>query len=329
MAETSRPFRTQVSYQAERITRDSIVPFLEDRGVTVLEDLRRAVGPGESQLISAVLPNGLAFRARVRLCWRRDRKNLREGLYSAFQLRARTLGGDWEKTLRQIAGRDADESISHTLAVQRDGDVIVQAALIPSDQLPAIWQRQREVSDMLIGRGEMGGVRKNHATNGDSPTLWLQDSRTPAAHEAADVLWDWPGVIDLVALPGLPTGDSGRNDDSWNDLPMDYAALGSDGGARVTVLRSSVKRDNRVRRAVIERADGRCERSDCGESRGFKGFLDVHHILGAERGDRVWNCVALCPNCHREAHFSPDSDQINADLLAFASRFEPDEEVLT
>ncbi|MBU9434829.1 HNH endonuclease [Burkholderia multivorans] len=30
----------------------------------------------------------------------------------------------------------------------------------------------------------------------------------------------------------------------------------------------------------------------------------MHHILGVEKGDRIWNCVALCPNCHRDTHHS-------------------------
>ncbi|CAN0604767.1 unnamed protein product, partial [Ectocarpus sp. 12 AP-2014] len=34
-------------------------------------------------------------------------------------------------------------------------------------------------------------------------------------------------------------------------------------------------------------------------------FLEVHHIIPlAESGhDAVENTMALCPNCHREAHF--------------------------
>ena len=43
--------------------------------------------------------------------------------------------------------------------------------------------------------------------------------------------------------------------------------------------------------------------------------------LGIDVSDRVWTCVALCPNCHREAHFSPDRDAINAQLRDFAAQF--------
>jgi 5-methylcytosine-specific restriction protein A len=49
--------------------------------------------------------------------------------------------------------------------------------------------------------------------------------------------------------------------------------------------------------------------------------FDVHHILGADKSDRIYNCVALCPNCHREVHFAPDHDEVNGKLLDFAMKF--------
>jgi 5-methylcytosine-specific restriction protein A len=88
------------------------------------------------------------------------------------------------------------------------------------------------------------------------------------------------------------------------------------------VLRSEVKRDPHVRHAVLARAHG-CERDGCGQTQHYPGFLDVHHILGVEKGDRVWNCVALCPNCHRDAHYSPEAQALNVQLLAYAEKFHP------
>ncbi|WP_143328444.1 HNH endonuclease signature motif containing protein, partial [Caballeronia terrestris] len=66
-----------------------------------------------------------------------------------------------------------------------------------------------------------------------------------------------------------------------------------------------------------------CERAGCGQGQRYRGFLDVHHILGAEKGDRVWNCVALCPNCHRDAHYSAEAQVLNLQLLEYAKQFEP------
>jgi 5-methylcytosine-specific restriction protein A len=56
-------------------------------------------------------------------------------------------------------------------------------------------------------------------------------------------------------------------------------------------------------------AEGHCEK--CGKEAPFKRkrddtpFLEVHHIVPLAEGgdDTVNNCIALCPNCHREEHF--------------------------
>lgn len=63
-----------------------------------------------------------------------------------------------------------------------------------------------------------------------------------------------------------------------------------------------------VREYVLRQAAGICQA--CGEPAPFKRkgykepFLEVHHLIPlAEDGDdTVENAIALCPNCHREAH---------------------------
>lgn len=111
-------------------------------------------------------------------------------------------------------------------------------------------------------------------------------------------------------------------DDTLDDLVPDYSTFGSDGAHRVSTVRSYVKRDSRVRAEVRRRAKGRCERPSCNTGPRYEQFLDVHHILGVQKSDRVWNCVALCPNCHRDAHYAPDAAEINAILLKFAKQFQ-------
>jgi 5-methylcytosine-specific restriction protein A len=64
------------------------------------------------------------------------------------------------------------------------------------------------------------------------------------------------------------------------------------------------------------------ERSGCSAGRPYSGFLGVHHILGAGKSDRVHHCVALSPNCHREAHVSPERDALNRKLLNYAKQFQ-------
>lgn len=68
-------------------------------------------------------------------------------------------------------------------------------------------------------------------------------------------------------------------------------------------------RNSDVVAEVLDRANGFCEY--CKNEAPFKkdsdglGFLEVHHIIPlSENGlDTVENCVALCPNCHRHAHY--------------------------
>lgn len=318
MPATKRAFRGDDSIAAERITRDAVAPFLTQRGFEVLDDKRTVTGTATEQFVSARSPDGQLVKMRVRICWRREGRNTNERKLAAAQLRARLRHDDWEGTLRFIVERDRQHGNTHNLIIQRDGAEIVFAALIPRDALMPIWLRQRDVSNDLHGRGLMKPSAKNHAMNGSSPTIWLQDDRTKDAHEVADALWAWPGVVDLAKVA---VSDISSSDDTFDDCPgFDYSTFGSDGASRRSVIRSEVKRDPRVRRAVLMRSRG-CERKGCGVHRDYAGFLDVHHILGVEKSDRAWNCVALCPNCHREAHVAPDADDLNAQLLEYAKQF--------
>ena len=60
---------------------------------------------------------------------------------------------------------------------------------------------------------------------------------------------------------------------------------------------------------VLDRANGYCER--CKNKAPFlrdndeTPYLEVHHIISlADNGDdTVENTIALCPNCHRQAHY--------------------------
>ena len=322
MADGKRPFRKPDSYEAERFTRDCIKGLLETRGFTNVIDERRPVGgEGQSQLVTAADPSGQQMKMRVRLCWKWAHVPIEKRKTSASQITAR-VNEDWVGGLDRIAARDAAEGVTHSLVVQGDEVEILMAALIPIDQLRPIWSRQREVSIEGIARGKMGRLKKNHSENGDSPTIWLKDERSPGGKSVTDVLWTWPGIEDVVKLPVVHIQEAA--DDTFDDLlAVDLSLYGSDGAPRISTTRSEVKRDPKVRREVIKRASNGCERAPCNDKRRYPGFLDVHHILGVEKSDRVWNCVALCPNCHREAHFAVDRDDINHRLLVFAERFKP------
>lgn len=89
---------------------------------------------------------------------------------------------------------------------------------------------------------------------------------------------------------------------------------------RRTGMATSFVRDPEVRRKALRRAAGRCEY--CGEL-GFKMpsgsiYLETHHIIPLGEGglDHIGNVAALCPNDHRKAHYSVQSEGMREALLA-------------
>jgi len=78
---------------------------------------------------------------------------------------------------------------------------------------------------------------------------------------------------------------------------------------RILTLTTQYYRNQDVVVEVLDRADGCCEA--CKEpapfSRSSDGspYLEVHHKVRLADGgeDSVENAIALCPNCHREAHY--------------------------
>lgn len=238
--------------------------------------------------------------------------------YSATQLMANVKDGNWLASLDRYVEKSRREDITHMLIPQRDGNSIVYAALVEIMSLTEIWGAQQAESARLLSQMAGGRRKKNQAENGGSPTLWLQDDNAPSVPLT---LWRHRGVTDLMKLPVVITNDP--KDDTLDDLiGFDPALIGRDEAERISKVISGVKRDPAVRRAVLKR-NGFCERPDCKAKRDYPGFLDVHHILGVEESDRPWTCVALCPNCHREAHAAPDRDKFNHQLLEFAARFRP------
>ena len=81
-----------------------------------------------------------------------------------------------------------------------------------------------------------------------------------------------------------------------------------------------VARDPRVQAWILDIAKGRCEL--CGSGAPFsrpggRPYLEIHHVdrLADGGADVPDNAVALCPNCHREAHYGDRADAIRQELL--------------
>lgn len=79
-----------------------------------------------------------------------------------------------------------------------------------------------------------------------------------------------------------------------------------------------------VRRYALKRANGVCE--GCKSSAPFKAkngpFLEVHHVFRIADGgpDHPGKVVALCPNCHRRAHYALDADAFNESLIQWLAQ---------
>ncbi|WP_044617213.1 HNH endonuclease [Gynuella sunshinyii] len=77
---------------------------------------------------------------------------------------------------------------------------------------------------------------------------------------------------------------------------------------------------------VVARSNGICE--GCGDPAPFNTkngpFLECHHVHRLADGgpDDPKNVVALCPNCHRRAHFSQDAEEYNNLLKVLANEAE-------
>ena len=84
-------------------------------------------------------------------------------------------------------------------------------------------------------------------------------------------------------------------------------------------ITTTYERDPQVRKNILLRAKGNCEY--CGE-KGFTTrsgaiYLESHHIIPlSEKGkDAVNNVIALCPNHHREAHYSKNCSFLQQEFI--------------
>lgn len=100
---------------------------------------------------------------------------------------------------------------------------------------------------------------------------------------------------------------------SSNDLPQarrERLAKASKNPKSISVTTIRFQRNADVVVETLIRAKGQCE--ECNQPAPFKRrldgspYLEVHHrkplSIGGE--DTVENAIALCPNCHRKAHYA-------------------------
>lgn len=81
-----------------------------------------------------------------------------------------------------------------------------------------------------------------------------------------------------------------------------------------------------IKEYVLKRANGVCEycQKDAPFETRLGPYLECHHILRLSDGgpDHPLNVIGICPNCHREAHYSIDKQRINSGMLEKVKKLE-------
>lgn len=128
-------------------------------------------------------------------------------------------------------------------------------------------------------------------------------------------------VIETVATPDTPEPGPGVDLATLRARAMAAATVQPERRAQTV---SVFERSRTVRAYVFARAKGLCE--DCGETAPFftpagAPFLEAHHIRRMTDGgpDDPRFMIALCPNCHRRAHYGRDAQVRNKEMLNFVT----------
>lgn len=93
------------------------------------------------------------------------------------------------------------------------------------------------------------------------------------------------------------------------------------------IAANTYQRSAAVKLYALTRAAGVCE--GCGVSAPFmtaqgRPYLEVHHINKLSDGgpDHPGHVIALCPNCHRRAHYADDSIWFNSEISKLVKKIE-------
>jgi HNH endonuclease len=206
--------------------------------------------------------------------------------------------------------------------------------VIKGDELYIISSGSPKPSYFLHGLYEVSGVRKGSKTKRKLLLKPLRVQLRPPS--ISDQPWFDPEEFRRFFARGQSMNPVPANYEPLfrnllsarviEDHQLDDAVddLGSDHPDRTLNLRVGYRRDPQVRKAVLERARGKCEY--CGNL-GFtctngKQYLESHHIiaLANEGEDRTTNVIALCAEDHRVAHFGRQRMEIEKEMMAILGR---------
>jgi 5-methylcytosine-specific restriction endonuclease McrA len=195
---------------------------------------------------------------------------------------------DGERAVAVACDEAAQRGATHLLAVSGDPKTgtLSAAQLYPLASVPALVTQQAAAIDNVFYRAHSSSlVLVAYSTE-------LASAAATAAAQGENLLTAAQAVSSKASLASSP---------------------------RRTRSENGYTRNAKVRATVLKFAAGRCE---CCREIGFltesgEHYLETHHVVGVgERGpDAEANIVALCPLCHRKAHFSADKIGIEMRLL--------------
>jgi len=131
-------------------------------------------------------------------------------------------------------------------------------------------------------------------------------------------------VDELTAIPSMPTQSASTVESNlWSRPLTELRAEALQEPTKEKSVQQAQQnvyhRSEAIRIYVLRRADGMCEA--CRQDAPFTTaaghpYLEPHHIRKLSDGgpDHPHWVIALCPNCHRRAHYTADSVEFNSSL---------------
>lgn len=202
-----------------------------------------------------------------------------------------------------------------------------------------VYSGEGQVGDMTMDSGNERILK--HDENGDSLYVFEKVGEQNGAdvvafdgeYEYVDHYWerapdDNGNMRDAVRFKLAPVGgiEAGLDETEASDLSVEelFERAKESGTSTTRTVPSSsgesYTRSDLVRDFALRMADGTCQA--CEKEAPFVGeggepFLEVHHLYRVSDGgvDDPENVIALCPNCHREAHHGQQGDELNDHLI--------------
>ncbi|MDS1138963.1 HNH endonuclease [Pusillimonas sp. SM2304] len=184
---------------------------------------------------------------------------------------------------------------------------------LASGRLSVLFFTTREPTAREVS--ERGGYGKLFAFRGEFNVAGYQAFVPREGRRKGDRLWRFR-LVPTKQDEGVSVGPEEQSFvepdiQAWQERLNMYAHVASES---VLSMREYRRRSAEVHQYARSRANGMCEA--CAQQAPFtaldhKAFLEVHHLtrLADDGPDTPSNVAALCPNCHRRAHYSLDREQ--------------------